>query len=111
MFKYLCAADAAIIFRNKGVTNEVASPVKFSEYVSCGLPVLTNDSVDLITNYIKLNKCGKILMSLDSIDDILLNEMKNLDRKAISITGQNTFGIETIASQYVRFYNSVFNNS
>lgn len=111
MFKYLCAADAAIIFRNKGVTNEVASPVKFSEYVSCGLPVLTNDSVDLITDYIKLNKCGKILNSLDSIDNIMLNEMKNLDRKAISIKGQNTFGIETIASQYVRFYNSVFNKS
>jgi len=109
MFKYLCAADAAIIFRKKGVTNQVASPVKFSEYVCCGLPVITNDSVDLITHYITTNKCGSIVISLDFINESLLNELKSLDRKTISITGQKYFGIATIANQYVDFYRSVLN--
>jgi hypothetical protein len=107
MFKYLCAADASIIFRNKGVTNQVASPVKFSEYVSCGLPVLTNDSVDLITDYVKNNSCGKILTSLDLINSNILDEMKSLDRNVIARKGQIDFGIDTIASQYVDFYKSV----
>jgi len=107
MFKYLCAADAAIIFRKKGVTNQVASPVKFSEYVSCGLPVLTNDSVDLITDYIKLNNCGQILNSLNAIDSTILSTIKKLDRNSISIKGQLDFGIETIANQYIDFYKSI----
>jgi len=107
MFKYLCAADAAIIFRKKGVTNQVASPVKFSEYVSCGLPVITNDSVDLIADYIKANNCGAIIHSLSSIDENILAKMKKLDRTDISIKGQSVFGLETIADQYVDFYKSL----
>ena len=107
MFKYLCAADAAIIWRNNSITNKVASPVKFSEYVCCGLPVLTNNSIDLITDYIKINNCGKIIDSLASIKTPLLNELQSLDRNAISIKGQNDFGIQTIAHQYSEFYKSI----
>ena len=107
MFKYLCAADAAIIFRKKGITNKVASPVKFSEYVACGLPILTNDSIDLITDYIRLNDCGKILNSLDSIDENILNEMKKLNRNMISKKGQKDFGIENISNQYLNFYKTI----
>lgn len=110
MFKYLCAADAAIIFRNKGVTNQVASPVKFSEYISCGLPVITNDSVDLITDYVKLNNCGKILNSVNLIDNDVLDEIKSFDRKAIAHQGQLNFGIHTIANQYISFYTSLYIN-
>lgn len=104
MFKYLSAADAAIIWREQSVTNKVASPVKFSEYICCGLPVLTNESVDLITNYIETNDCGKILNYLDSIDDNMLEGIKSLDRTSISIKGQEDFGVNTIANQYLKFY-------
>ena len=58
MPKYLNAADAAIIWRDKSIVNKVASPVKFSEYVCCGLPVIANKTVDMINNYILKNDCG-----------------------------------------------------
>lgn len=107
MYKYLCAADAAIIFRKNGITNQVASPVKFSEYVCCGLPVLTNRAVDLISDYMELNDCGKILDALDEIDNSTLEYLKRIDRKTISITGQKHFGIENISNQYIEFYKSI----
>ena len=64
---YLNAADVAIIWRDKSIVNKVASPVKFSEYVCCGLPVIANESVDMIKDYIKKNSCGLLINSLDDI--------------------------------------------
>ena len=37
---YLMAADVGILLRENTLTNRVASPVKFAEYLRCGLPVI-----------------------------------------------------------------------
>lgn len=42
---YLSAADFGILFRDEGLVNNVASPVKLGEYLCSGLKVLTNLSV------------------------------------------------------------------
>jgi Glycosyltransferase Family 4 len=39
---YMSAADFGVLLRNESVVNNVASPVKLSEYLCAGLPVLTN---------------------------------------------------------------------
>jgi glycosyltransferase involved in cell wall biosynthesis len=39
---YMSAADFAILFRDDTMTNRVSSPVKLSEYLAMGLPVVTN---------------------------------------------------------------------
>ncbi len=36
----LMAADVALLLRENALTNLVASPVKFAEYIRCGLPVI-----------------------------------------------------------------------
>jgi glycosyltransferase involved in cell wall biosynthesis len=37
---YLMAADVGLLLRENSLTNRVASPVKFAEYLRCGLPVI-----------------------------------------------------------------------
>lgn len=37
---YLTAADVGLLLREDSLTNRVASPVKFAEYLRCGLPVI-----------------------------------------------------------------------
>lgn len=37
---YLMAADAGLLLREDIMTNRVASPVKFAEYLRCGVPVI-----------------------------------------------------------------------
>jgi len=104
---YLNAADAAIIWRDKSIVNNVASPVKFSEYICCGLPVISNYSVDMIKEYVIINSCGLII---NSLDDINLNDMvqlKQMDRKKISEAGILKFGIERIVQDYLRIYSSI----
>ena len=61
IYKYLSAADIGFIWREESVTNKVASQVKFSEYICCGLLVISNSNVDLITSFVKEYKIEKIL--------------------------------------------------
>jgi glycosyltransferase involved in cell wall biosynthesis len=37
---YLTAGDVGLLLRDDTVTNQVASPVKFAEYLRCGVPVI-----------------------------------------------------------------------
>jgi hypothetical protein len=103
--KFLCAADIGIIWRDKNVTNKVASPVKFSEYLCCGLPVMANDAVDLITEVIQKYSCGKIVEDVGDINETMVDYLLKLDRSQIAETGEKIFGIKNIALKYLQIYN------
>ena len=106
---YLNAADVAVIWRIKSIGNQVASPVKFSEYICCGLPVISNNSVDMISSYITKNECGLLIDKLDDLDNLSLYDLKQKDRKRISETGVLNFGSNKIVDQYLRTYTSMNN--
>jgi len=101
---YLNAADVAIIWRDNSVVNKVASPVKFSEYICCGLPVIANNSVDLIKSYITQNKCGLIIEDLEELDQHKLIKLMDIDRKQISGKGVLNFGLDEITQKYLSIY-------
>jgi glycosyltransferase involved in cell wall biosynthesis len=42
---YLMAADVGLLLREDTPTNRVASPVKFAEYLRCGLPVILTPNI------------------------------------------------------------------
>jgi hypothetical protein len=104
---YLNAADIAIIWREKSIVNQVACPVKFSEYICCGLPVIANDSVDLITNYIKSSLFGLLINKLDGIDKAKINKLVSLNRQEIADKGIKWLGVENISEKYIRIYSSL----
>lgn len=57
--KFLLAADYGIIYRENTVTNQVASPVKFAEYLSCGLDVLISDHLGDFSKFVQEQGCGQ----------------------------------------------------
>lgn len=101
---YLNASDIAVIWRKKSIVNEVASPVKFSEYVCTGLPVLSNENVKSIRDYVIKNKSGEIVDELESIDSNLIQNLATYNQSTISDVGRTTFGINSIADQYLKLY-------
>ena len=107
---YLSASDAAIIWRDKSIVNKVASPVKFSEYVCCGLPVIANDSVDMIKEYISKNSCGILLTDLNDVDMNILKELRQKDRLSIAESGRSSFGIDEIVQKYINIYSEISNS-
>lgn len=42
---YLYMADFGILYREQSITNKVASPVKFAEYLNCGLKVMISKNL------------------------------------------------------------------
>lgn len=57
--KYLLAADYGILYRENSVTNQVASPVKFAEYLSCGLDVLISNNLGDFSKFVQEQGCGQ----------------------------------------------------
>lgn len=106
---YLNSADAAIIWRDKSIVNSVASPVKFSEYICCGLPVIANRSVDMISELITHEKCGVLLDDIEEVNLNILDDLRQKDRTKISELGISKFGIDIIANKYIQSYLSMEN--
>lgn len=57
---YLLAGDYGLLYREDSVTNQVASPVKFAEYLSCGLNVMISEGLGDFSEFVKQNNCGSI---------------------------------------------------
>ncbi len=105
---YLSAADIAVLWRDKSIINQVASPSKFSEFAVNGLFTIHNGTIDLVTNYINNTGLGIII---DSIENLNLTRIKNkldYNRSNASINGYNHFGIDKISDNYIDIYKNIF---
>ena len=83
--KYLLAADYGLLIRENTVTNQVASPVKFAEYLACGLPVIISRNLGDYSEFVTKNNCGYLLNEFNFqprnkpiIKNIALNHFKKL---------------------------------
>ncbi|NEM98890.1 glycosyltransferase family protein [Pontibacter burrus] len=56
--KYLAIADYGILIRENTVTNQVASPTKFAEYLISGLGVIISPELGDYTQFVLKNSCG-----------------------------------------------------
>lgn len=102
---YLSASDVSFIWRDESIVNKVSSPVKLSEYLCCGLPVIHNGTIDLLSS-LPLNYNESILTT--SIDDISIHDVtsriKLVNRNRLSKNSRHLFGVEIIANQYSEIY-------
>ena len=57
----LAMCDYGILYREQSITNRVAAPTKFAEYLSAGLPVLISEGIGDYTEFVKIHGCGYIL--------------------------------------------------
>ena len=103
---YLNAADIAILWSNKRIVTKVRSPVKFSEYICCGLPIIANNSVDMITKYIRESSFGILLEDLKDLDQKEINLLTSMNRQEIADKGVEWLGVENISQRYLNIYSS-----
>ncbi|HQF28754.1 MAG TPA: hypothetical protein PLD36_09070, partial [Bacteroidia bacterium] len=57
----LTACDTGILIREQSVTNQVASPTKFAEYLSAGLTVIISDHLGDYSDFVRDNNCGTVV--------------------------------------------------
>lgn len=75
--EFLSVADYGILLREKSVTNEVASPTKFAEYLISGLSVLISPKIGDFSKYVTLNNCGLVV---NEKKEIYINQISYQER-------------------------------
>lgn len=58
---YLALADLGLLLRDRSPVNRVASPVKFAEYLACGVPVLVSPGVGDCSDIVRRERVGYIM--------------------------------------------------
>jgi hypothetical protein len=58
---YLAAADVGLLLREPCAVNEVASPVKFGEYLASGTPVILSEGIGDYSNLTRRENVGLVL--------------------------------------------------
>lgn len=81
--RYLSACDYGILLRENTVTNQVASPTKFAEYLSAGLKVLMSPHIGDYSSFTKEHNCGEVLennvtIQLTKVSDVDRTQLINL---------------------------------
>lgn len=81
--KYLLAADYGLLLREETVTNQVASPVKFAEYIACGLKVVISQHLGDYTELVEICENGILNGKKVSLyKKVLLSDKQNIKRIA-----------------------------
>ncbi len=105
---YLCAADVGILLREKTLTNHVASPIKFSEYMCCGLPCIISSHIGDTAGILRYGNAGIVLNSdLDFPSPSEFQTLLSLNRNEISNLMYNTFSSEIFIPNILRFYRDI----
>ncbi|MDG2469704.1 MAG: hypothetical protein P8M80_10530 [Pirellulaceae bacterium] len=69
--------NLGIMIREQSVTNRVASPTKFAEYLACGLKVVITEELGDQSAFVKNHRCGVVHSISDSVLDSLPNVLTN----------------------------------
>ena len=73
---FLIAADYGLLIREESITNKVASPVKFAEYLACGLKIIISNNLGDYSQYVLDHKCG-FLMSQKINENTMSDKLNN----------------------------------
>ena len=101
---YLSACDAALLWRDDVMLNNVACPSKYSEFAVMGLYVIHNKTDDIVTRFIQDNDCGQ-LVRLPSEISLKAGCFAERERARRCESGHRVFSIEMIAESYYNILN------
>lgn len=84
--KYLNACDYGILIREQSITNQVAAPTKFAEYLMCGLKVLISEKMGDYSRFTEEHQCG-IVVNAENINHLHLTPARIEEKLKIAETG------------------------
>ena len=112
---YLSAADVGIAFYKPTFSRLATSPVKVSEYLACGLPVIVNAGVGDSDDFVAAQKVGAVVKdfnegeydrTLTTIETLLAEGIRERSRTA----AETYFDVKSVGlERYSRLYEKVFN--
>jgi hypothetical protein len=102
--RYLNLCDYGIFLRNKSVTNQVASPTKYAEYLSAGLKVIISKHIG---HYAELNEKNELGFNLDDdgFKGLTFNKLTSSDKEKLTKYAQSNYTKTSFDSEYLTLLN------
>lgn len=102
----LSACDHGLLLRENSVTNKVASPTKFAEYLYSGLDVIISENVGDYTGLLKEKELGSIYSGMTiELNALTPERRKYLQDTAVHYFSKNSSRIREKYDQLVAFCN------
>lgn len=110
MPEYLAMADAGLILITPVFSKKASCPTKFAEYLSCGLPVIINDKIGDLENYVTSNNIGVVVREFNEgeykktfKEFLALSNDLNLKSRCRQVAHDN-FSLSSAATKYCAVY-------
>lgn len=107
----LSLSDVSLFFILPTFSKKASSPTKHAELMGLGIPVICNSGVGDLDEIINQTKTGYILPELNEKEyvkcSLLLNKIKNIDKKLIRSSAENLFSLDSGVKFYDNIYQSI----
>ncbi len=90
----LLAADYGLLIREKSITNKVASPVKFAEYLSCGLNIVISEEIGDFTDFVQEHRCGVPQSTDNNFSKVSYNTKQTNNKLALDYFSKQSSSIK-----------------
>lgn len=89
--KILAGCDLGILIREQSVSNQVASPTKFAEYLSAGVPVAISENLGDYSDFVKNHHCGIVVKNgeFPQIEKVTFPTRKRLNQLVMETCTKN----------------------
>ncbi len=98
VYNELSSCDYGILLREDKVTNQVASPVKFAEYLNAGLSILISPNIGDFSQFVIDNDCGIVVA--EEIPTLL--KIEQPEKTRFQQLCQNNFTKEVVKESYAK---------
>ena len=102
VYSVLCACDYGVLFREDSVTNKVASPTKFAEYLASGLKVLISERIGDYSALVSENEIGQVIRKKTAFSIVKLDAD---DKKVLHSFGIQHFSKSSFEMEYLKLIN------
>lgn len=87
---YLMGCDYGIMIREQSITNKVASPTKFAEYLMSGLKVISSENLGDYSDFITAHNCGFVIKESEP-QDIVIERVSPQEKHRLMQLSQHHF--------------------
>jgi hypothetical protein len=98
----LPSCDYGFLFRDDNLVNQVASPIKFSDYLNANLSIIASDNIGDVSSYINDYGLGFVLKSPEDIHNLLPFRPSKHNNRYDEV--RSVFTLEYSAKKYFNLY-------